>query len=75
MVPIGVSARSASRRALINNYLGALAKGRTDNLRPQKRTRRPARTLIRRHQDMILRFTTDLAVPWTNKPDRGHRNW
>jgi transposase len=54
---------------LINHYLGALAKGRTDNLGHTGELADKARTLIRRfhrYQDMILRFTTDLTVPWTN---------
>ena len=54
---------------LINHYLGALAKGTTDNLDHTGELADKARTLIRRfrrYQDMILRFATDLAVPWTN---------
>jgi transposase len=54
---------------LMNHYLGALAKGRTDNLGDHSELARQARTLIRRfhrYQDMILRFTTDLAISWTN---------
>ena len=54
---------------LMNHYLGALAKGRTDNLGRRGEVADKARTLIRRfhrYQDMILRYTTDLAVPWTN---------
>ena len=54
---------------LMNYYLGALAKGRTDNLGRAGEVADKARTLIRRfhrYQDMILRYTTDLAVPWTN---------
>ena len=54
---------------LLNHYLGALAKGRTDNLGDHSELARRARTLIRRfhrYQDMILRFTTDLTIPWTN---------
>ncbi len=53
----------------MNHYLGALAKGRTDNLGRRGEVADKARTLIRRfhrYQDMILRYTTDLAVPWTN---------
>ena len=55
--------------ALMNHYLGALAKGRTDNLGRTGEVADKARTLIRRfhrYQDMILRYTTDLAIPWTN---------
>lgn len=54
---------------LMNHYLGALTKGRTDNLGRRGEVADKARTLIRRfhrYQDMILRYTTDLAVPWTN---------
>ena len=54
---------------LLNHYLGALAKGRTDNLGDNSELGRSARTLIRRfhrYQDMILRFTTNLTIPWTN---------
>jgi len=54
---------------LLNHYLGALTKGRTDNLGKDSELAYTARTLIRRfhrHQDMILRFTTDLTIPWTN---------
>jgi len=54
---------------LMNHYLGALAKGRTDNLGRTGEVADKARTLIRRfhrYQDMILRFATDLTVPWTN---------
>src|SRR5664279_4993132 len=54
---------------LINHYLGALAKGNSDNLGLRSELAGRARTLIRRfrrYQDMILRFATDLAVSWTN---------
>ncbi len=54
---------------IMNHYLGALAKGRTDNLGDHSEIARAARTLLRRfhrYQDMILRFTTDLTIPWTN---------
>ena len=54
---------------LMNHYLGALAKGRADNLAHTGDLADKARTLIRRfqrYQDMILRFATDLTVPWTN---------
>jgi transposase len=52
-----------------NHYRGALAKGGTDNLGQPGALAEQARTLIRRftrYQDMILRFATDLAVPFTN---------
>ena len=55
--------------ALLNHYLGALAKGRADNLGHTGELADRARTLIgrfHRYQDMILRYTTDLAIPWTN---------
>jgi transposase len=54
---------------VINRYLGALAKGTTDNLGQTGELAGKARTLIRRfrrYQDMILRFATDLSVSWTN---------
>ena len=54
---------------LMNHYLGALALGRADNLNQTSELSAKARTLIRRfqrYQDMILRFATDLTVPWTN---------
>ena len=54
---------------VINHYLGALAKGTTDNLGQSGELAGKARTLIRRfrrYQDMILRFATDLSVSWTN---------
>jgi transposase len=52
-----------------NHYLGALAKGSTDNQDQHTKLATKARTLItrfRRYEDMILRFTTDLSVPFTN---------
>jgi transposase len=58
---------------LLNHYLGALAKGRTDNLGDHSELARRARTLIRRfhrYQDMILRFTTDLTIPLDQQPSR-----
>lgn len=54
---------------ITNHYLGALAKGRADNLGHTGALADKARTLIRRfhrYQDMILRFATDLTVPATN---------
>jgi transposase len=52
-----------------NHYLGALARGHDDNhdLRGQLATE--ARTLIgrfRRFEDMILRFATDVTIPFSN---------
>jgi transposase len=71
------AARTASQDALEphvlagirSRYLGALARGRDDNLGKQSPLADEARTLIRRfeaREDMILRFCTDLAVPFSN---------
>ena len=52
-----------------NHYLGALARGRDDNQGQPGALAADARTLIgrfRRFEDMILRFATDLTVPFTN---------
>lgn len=52
-----------------NRYLGALARGRDDNLGRRGPLADEARTLIRRfetREDMILRFCTDLQVPFSN---------
>jgi transposase len=52
-----------------NHYLGALARGTTDNQDQNTTLAAKARTLItrfRRYEDMILRFATDLTVPFTN---------
>jgi transposase len=52
-----------------NHYLGALAKGRTDNHDHRSALAVQARRLIRRftrYEDMILRFAVDLTVPFTN---------
>jgi transposase len=52
-----------------NHYLGALAKGRTDNHGHRSALAVQARRLIRRftrYEDMILRFAVDLTVPFTN---------
>jgi len=52
-----------------NHYLGALARGDTDNRGEHTKLAEKARTLIRRFrrfEDMILRFATDLSVPFTN---------
>jgi transposase len=52
-----------------NHYLGALARGRDDNHGKHGSLATDARTLIgrfRRFEDMILRFATDLSVPFTN---------
>jgi len=52
-----------------NHYLGAIAKGTTDNHGERSPLATEARTLIRRftrYEDMILRFVVDLSVPFTN---------
>jgi transposase len=58
-------------------YRGAVAKGITDNQRKRTRTGKDGLRLARRfrdHEDMILRFTTDLAVGFTsNQAERDVR--
>jgi transposase len=52
-----------------NHYLGATALGVEENRATRGPLADKARTLIerfRRYEDMILRFATDLAVPFTN---------
>lgn len=52
-----------------NHYRGALARGETDNHGKRSPLATDARTLIRRfhrYEDMILRFATDLTVPFSN---------
>jgi transposase len=52
-----------------SRYRGAVAKGHTDNQGKRGPLAAHARTLARRFgrfQDMILRFATDLTVPFTN---------
>lgn len=52
-----------------NRCLGALARGRSDTTGTRGPLADEARTLIRRferHEDMILRFCTDLRVPFSN---------
>lgn len=52
-----------------NHYRGALAKGQADNQGTRSSLAADARTLIARFtrfEDMILRFATDLVVPFTN---------
>jgi transposase len=59
----------ATLKQIRNHYLGALARGETDNHGKQSKLAGKARTLIRRfrrYEDMILRFATDLSVPFTN---------
>lgn len=60
---------SVELRAVNRLYTGALARSRTDNRDKNTELARHARTLARRfeeHREVILRFTTDLAVPFTN---------
>ena len=59
----------ATLKQIRNHYLGALARGDTDNQAKHTKLADKARTLItrfRRFEDMILRFATDLSVPFTN---------
>ena len=59
----------ATLRTIRSRYRGALARGKTDNTRQTSELAAKARTLItrfRRYEDMILRFATHLAVPFTN---------
>jgi transposase len=52
-----------------NHYLGALAKGTTDNHDHRSSLAAQARRLIQRftrYEDLILRFAVDLTVPFTN---------
>jgi transposase len=59
----------ATLKQIRNHYLGALARGDTDNQGEHTQLAAKARTLIsrfRRFEDMILRFATDLSVPFTN---------
>jgi len=56
-------------RAIRNHYLGALARGDTDNQHQHDPLAQRARTLLnrfRRYEDLILRFAVDLSVPYTN---------
>ena len=56
-------------RRIRNHYRGALAKGTIDNRNRRGALAAEARKLIKRftrYEDMILRFATDLAVPFTN---------
>jgi transposase len=59
----------ATLNQIRNHYRGALARGNTDNQGQHTTLADKARTLInrfRRYEDMILRFATDLSVPFTN---------
>jgi transposase len=56
-------------RTIHRLYTGALARSRQDNRNKNTEPARHAATLARRfeeHHEVILRFTTDLAVPFTN---------
>ncbi|MGH3763526.1 IS66 family transposase [Actinophytocola sp.] len=56
-------------RTIHSRYRGALARGKTDNTGQTSALADKARTLItrfRHYEDMILRFATDLSVPFTN---------
>ncbi len=56
-------------RRIRNHYHGALARADTDNQGHHSALADRARTLtarFRRFEDMILRFTVDLSVPFTN---------
>jgi transposase len=60
---------TATLKRIRNHYRGALARGDTDNQGEHTTLADKARTLIarfRRYEDMILRFATDLSVPFTN---------
>jgi len=59
----------ATLQRIRHHYLGALAKGDAENQDANTTLTHKARTLINRFQrfeDMILRFATDLSVPFTN---------
>jgi transposase len=59
----------ATLKRIRNHYLGALARGEADNQNEHTTLTDKARTLIarfRRFEDMILRFATNLSVPFTN---------
>jgi transposase len=47
-------------------YTGALARARTDNPTILAGHARTLAARFETYREMILRFTTDLAVPWTN---------
>jgi transposase len=54
---------------ILSLYHGALARGQDDNRNTHRPLADQARALIgrfRRYEDMILRFATDLTVPFTN---------
>jgi transposase len=60
---------AAVLKRIRSHYHGAIAKGTTDNQGKRTTLAADARTLItrfRRYEDIILRFATDLAAPFTN---------
>jgi transposase len=60
---------AATLRSIRCAYRGAVAQGLADNTGQSTGLAKDALTLVRRfrdHEDMILRFVTNLAVPWTN---------
>jgi transposase len=72
-----IAARAADAQALApevlaeirNHYLGAIALGNDENRDRNTELAKKARTLITRfarYEDMIMRFATDLSVPFTN---------
>jgi transposase len=59
----------ATLKRIRNHYPGALARGEADNHNEHTTLTDKAPTLIarfRRFEDMILRFATNLSVPFTN---------
>src|SRR5512146_2569235 len=66
----GRTALTAAELATIcNHYRSAVTKGLTDNAGRPGRLARDAATLARRfrdHEDVILRFATNINVPLTN---------
>ena len=59
----------ATLKHIRNHHGGAIAKGNTDNRAKPGALAAEARKLLRRftrYEDMILRFATDLSVPFTN---------
>src|SRR5437879_11910083 len=57
------------RSTVRSRYAGAIARGRQENTHGSDPLHEQARTLLRRfqrHRDMILRFTVNLDVSFTN---------
>ena len=64
-----ITLNEATLKRIHNRYHGALARGDTDNDGQNSILADKAQTLtarFRRYEDMILRFSTDLSVPFTN---------